>query len=66
MRRVGTDGSYLSASDARVHFGLGTSAIVDTLIVDWPDSQRECWTNVAADRLVILKRGTGRSIATER
>ncbi len=66
MRRVGTDGSYLSASDARVHFGLGTSAIVDTLIVDWPDSQRERWTNVAADRLVILKRGTGRSIATER
>ena len=25
-RRVGTDGSYLSASDPRVHFGLGTDA----------------------------------------
>ncbi len=65
-RRVGTDGSYLSASDPRVHFGLGPSSTVDALIVDWPDGQRERWTNVAADRLLTLKRGTGTSIATKR
>ena len=28
-RRVRTDGSYLSASDVRVHFGLGSSSAVD-------------------------------------
>src|SRR5262249_23643924 len=35
-RRVHTDGSYLSASDVRVHFGLGDDASVDALLVDSP------------------------------
>jgi len=60
-RRVRTDGSYLSASDVRVHFGLGASAAVTAVTVQWPDGQRERWTDVAADRLVTLRRGTGRS-----
>jgi hypothetical protein len=59
MRRVGTDGSYLSASDPRVHFGLGGASVADAVIVDWPDGQRERWSNVAADRIVALRRGSG-------
>jgi hypothetical protein len=59
MRRVGTDGSYLSASDARVHFGLGTVSTVDAVIVDWPDGQRERFTNIATDRIATVKRGSG-------
>ena len=47
-RRVRTDGSYLSASDVRVHFGLGASAAIDAVVVQWPDGQRERWTGVAA------------------
>jgi hypothetical protein len=58
-RRVRTDGSYLSASDQRVHFGLGPSAAFDSLIVEWPDSAKERWTGMASDRLVTLRRGTG-------
>jgi hypothetical protein len=58
-RRVRTDGSYLSASDVRVHFGLGASPTIDAVIVQWPDEQRERWTNIRADRLVTLRRGTG-------
>jgi len=61
-RRVKTDGSYLSASDVRVHFGLGTSAAIDAVIVEWPDGQRERWRGVAVDRLVTLRRGTGGEI----
>jgi hypothetical protein len=60
-RRVRTDGSYLSASDVRVHVGLGSSSAVTAIVVQWPDGQRERWTAVAADRLVTLRRGTGRS-----
>jgi hypothetical protein len=56
-RRVRTDGSYLSASDARVHFGLGTSPSVDAIIVQWPDGQRERRTGVQADRVVTVQRG---------
>jgi enediyne biosynthesis protein E4 len=63
-RRVRSDGSYLSASDLRVHVGLGRSPAVDAVIVEWPDGgsigeMRERWTNVQADRLVTLRRGTG-------
>jgi len=65
MRRVGTDGSYLSASDARVHVGLGGSSTVDAVIVDWPDGQRERWTSISADRILTLKRGSGTMEKTE-
>jgi hypothetical protein len=58
-RRVRTDGSYLSANDARVQFGLGASSAVDAVLVQWPDGQSERWTGMAADRLVRLQRGTG-------
>ncbi len=61
-RRVRTDGSYLSASDVRVHFGLGASAAIDAVVVQWPDGQRERWTDVRADRLVTLRRGTGQRV----
>ncbi|MGH9384397.1 MAG: CRTAC1 family protein [Vicinamibacterales bacterium] len=60
-RRVKTDGSYLSASDIRVHVGLGASTQVDAVLVEWPDGARERWKGVAADRLVTLQRGGGSS-----
>jgi enediyne biosynthesis protein E4 len=59
-RRVKTDGSYLSASDIRAHFGLGSSAAIGAIDVQWPDGVRERWTDVKGDRLVTLKRGAGR------
>jgi enediyne biosynthesis protein E4 len=59
-RRVRTDGSYLSASDSRLHFGLGSSATISGVIVNWPDGSQERWTDVRADRLVTLRRGSGK------
>ena len=59
-RRVRTDGSYLSAGDARVHVGLGTSSQVAAVSVLWPDGVRERWTDVQVDRVVTLRRGTGK------
>src|SRR5207244_637367 len=41
-RRVHTDGSYLSASDLRVHFGLGERPAAEVL-VEWPDGLKETW-----------------------
>lgn len=57
-RRVRTDGSYLSAGDSRVHFGLGSSALVSAVVVQWPDGQRERWTAVKGDRALTLARGS--------
>ena len=58
-RRAGTAGSYLSASDNRLHFGLGSSPRIDRVVVEWPDGLRESWKSVASDREILLKRGTG-------
>jgi hypothetical protein len=59
-RRVKTDGSYLSASDVRLHFGLGSAAAVDAVLVQWPDGNKERRTSVVSDRLLTLTRGTGK------
>jgi enediyne biosynthesis protein E4 len=65
-RRVRTDGSYLSASDHRIHIGLGASSTVDAVVVEWPHATsgsgadtntRERWTKIETDRVVTLRRG---------
>ena len=55
-RRVKTDGSYLAANDPRLHFGLGASAAIDAVVVQWPDGKSERWKGLSADRLLTLKR----------
>ena len=52
-----TDGSYLSASDRRVHLGLGQATQVDRLSIKWPGGHTDIWHNLKADRQVTLKEG---------
>ena len=59
-RRVHTDGSYLVASDPRVHFGLGDTAAPATVLVEWPDGSKEKWPKVGLNALVTLRQGEGR------
>ncbi len=61
-RRAHTDGSYLSANDVRVHFGLGDDPRIEKLIVYWPDGRREDWERIQADQIVTIRQGTGRNI----
>ena len=60
-RQARTDGSYLSASDARVHFGLGVNAVIENVQVRWLSGTQETWQAVKADKLVTLKQGTGKA-----
>jgi hypothetical protein len=46
LRRAHTDGSYLAASDPRVHFGLGPKATTAAVVVRWPAGDAEIWENV--------------------
>jgi hypothetical protein len=55
-RRVKSDGSYLSASDVRLHFGLGEAAKVDAVVVQWPDGEKERFTGIKSPGLVTLQR----------
>jgi hypothetical protein len=64
-RRARTDGSYLSASDPRVHFGLGDVARPASVTVVWPSGLRERWDIDRADAIVTLKQGTGERTPAE-
>ena len=46
-RRVHTDSSYLSASDPRVHFGLGEAKKIESVTVYWPDGTQSVFSDVA-------------------
>ncbi|HEX9735808.1 MAG TPA: FG-GAP-like repeat-containing protein [Thermoanaerobaculia bacterium] len=59
-RRVATDGSYLSAGDPRVLFGLGANPEVAAVRVIWPGGESETWTGLAAGRYHTLIAGRGR------
>lgn len=63
-RRAAADGSYLSANDPRVHFGLGTDAElqanpIEGLLVVWPNGARETWHPLKTDALIELREGAG-------
>jgi hypothetical protein len=51
--------SYMSASDPRIHFGLGKRTKVDSLVINWPSGQVDKLSNIPADRIIAVKEGTG-------
>ena len=46
--------SYNSSSDKRVHFGLGTAAVVDSIELVWPSGTRQVLKNVIADQVLTV------------
>lgn len=50
-------GSYQSANDPRLHFGLGESDTLDAVEVRWPSGQTNRFTNLPADRAYRLREG---------
>ena len=57
VRHCHSDGSYLSASDKRVRFGLGASAKVDELTVKWPSGEKTVYANPPADKYISIVEG---------
>jgi hypothetical protein len=64
MRTRFGGGSYLSAGDPRLHFGLGASRLAD-VEVRWPSGRVDTFTGIEADHAYALREGepTPRSIA---
>jgi hypothetical protein len=59
LRHAHADGSYASASDPRVLFGLGGGADVTGLEVRWPDGAREEFDPPARGRYTVIRQGAG-------
>lgn len=69
MRRVRTAGSYVSANDPRIIFGLGEIAETDGLnniSVLWVDGSMESFGPLKARRYHDIVQGEGTSIATQK
>ncbi len=64
-RRAGTSGSYASASDPRLLFGLGDADSVERVVVEWPDGRREAFGELAEGRYTTLRQGGGRPVAED-
>ncbi len=60
VRWAGSGGSYLSAHDPRVLFGLGARPQVTHLRVHWPRGPAEEYAVEAVDRYLTLVEGQGR------
>ena len=51
---VSTAGSYLSSSDKRVHFGLGSEPPVQSIEIRWPSGIQQTLKNVHADQFLTV------------
>lgn len=49
------DGSYLSSSDPRVHFGLGATTAVTALNIHWPSGRKQTIKVDAIDRYITVE-----------
>jgi hypothetical protein len=56
---VRANASFESASDPRLHFGLGAASQVESIVVRWPSGTVDRIGVQAADREVIIEEGKG-------
>src|SRR6266481_5215879 len=56
---VTTAGSYLSSSDKRLHFGLGTDTKAQKVEIHWPSGITQSLKDVSADRMVRVDEPAG-------
>jgi hypothetical protein len=61
-QEVRSGSSYLSSSDLRLHFGLGTASKIERVEIDWPSGLKESFSVPFVDRIVTLTEGTGKTL----
>jgi enediyne biosynthesis protein E4 len=59
VREVRSGFSFASASDRRVHFGLGSAAVADTVTIRWPGGHTDRFRALPADRIYVVTEGRG-------
>jgi len=60
MAEVQSGASVMSQNDLRLHFGLGTSKIVDAVEVKWPTTQKtERFEKLKPNQILTIREGDG-------
>jgi enediyne biosynthesis protein E4 len=55
VKEINNVSSYLSSSDIRLHFGLGTSNIVRRIELVWPSGTKQTLTDVAVNQVLAIE-----------
>jgi enediyne biosynthesis protein E4 len=58
---VTTAGSYLSASDKRLHFGLGPETVAETIEIHWPSGIRQTLKDIRGDQILQVQEPAARA-----
>jgi hypothetical protein len=56
-------GSYASASDPRLHFGLGPARTIDEIEVRWPSGRIDHFRDLGADTGYLIKEGSAKPLS---
>lgn len=59
IAEVHAGSGYVSQHDLRLHFGLGTSRVVDSVEVRWTEGHREVFAGLEAGRIHTITEGKG-------
>jgi hypothetical protein len=62
---VTTASSYLSSSDKRVHFGMGTETVAATIEIRWPSGIRQTLKNVRGDQILQVDEPLGSALESK-
>jgi len=54
-----SSGSYISANDQRLHFGLGDATDAGTAEIHWPSGVKQTVKLPAVDRIYTITEGAG-------
>jgi hypothetical protein len=54
---VRAGGGYNSTNDIRLHFGLGSDAVINKIEVLWPSGLRQEFSDIPADAIYEIKEG---------
>jgi hypothetical protein len=57
IRETSAGGSYLSGSELRSHFGLGSNAKIENVEISWPSGLRQQFQGLEADRFYVIDEG---------
>ena len=57
IREIEGGGSYLSQSDLRANFGIGSAKRAETVEITWPNGQRQTFRDVEADKFYLVEEG---------
>ena len=66
VHTVTTGGSYLSSSDKRIHFGMGTDDIAKVIEIDWPSGIVQRLTDIRSNQILRVDEPTPQQLRTKK